>query len=197
MRLRVGAAMPEKGGRAAIVGVEVLRGRDPRGRRAWHYRVGAVRRVQPGTVEAAAEQVREVIEPAQHLRPCVLVDVGSPQGLALRQHMRNDREHPWPAQLHRPHAYPRDSRDQLFAGFLEAYADGRVRFLPDLQHRAELDRSLMFYLGRGHKKDGFELESEDEALVRALGLAMVWPSHGQEAKVFTPVHTKPQEPVDS
>ena len=39
----------------------------------------------------------------------------------------------------------------------------------------------MFYLGAGQAKDGFELESEDEAMVRALGLALVWPSHGPEA----------------
>ena len=186
MRLRVGAAMPEKGGRPCVIGVEVRRGRDRKGRRAWHFVVGQVDRVQPGTVERTAERVREMIEPVLDLRPCVMVDVGTPQGLALRQHMRNSREDPWPRQLHRPHAYPRDSKEQLFAGFLEAYAAGRVEFLPDLPHRADLDRSLVFYLGAGQAKDGFELESEDEAMVRALGLALVWPSHGPEANTHSP-----------
>lgn len=187
MRLRVGAAMPEKGGRACVIGLEVRRGRDTKGRREWHYVVGQVDRVQPGTVEAAAARVRSMIEPVRALRPCVMVDVGSPQGLALRQLMRNDRENPWPRELHRPHAYPRDSREQLFAGFLEAYADGRVSFLPDLPYRDDLDRSLVFYLGGGAAKDGFELESEDEAMVRALGLALVWPSHGPEASTARPL----------
>lgn len=180
MRLRLGASMAEKGGRSAVVGVEVLRGRDERGRREWLYRVGLVDRVQPGTVEAAAASVREAALRVEDHRPCALVDVGSPQGLALRQLLRNDRENPWPRHLHRPHAYPRDSRHQLFAGFLESYADGRVSFLDGLDFRDELDRALVFYLGQGVEKEGFELESEDEALVRALGLALVWPSHGPE-----------------
>jgi hypothetical protein len=113
--------------------------------------------------------------------PCVLIDVGSPQGLALHQSMRTgyDRD------LHRPHAYPGTGmRADLFSTFLQAYSAGRVSFQPDLPGRSALDRALVFYMGGGVAKSGVELSSEDEALVIALGLSMTWPKHGSEAAPF-------------
>lgn len=182
MRLRVAAAMPAKGGRPCVIGVEVKRGVDHRGRRVWHFVVGAVDRVMPSTVEGVADSIRAHVEPVLEHRPCVLVDVASPQGLALRKHLRDERANPWPKELHRPHAYPRDSQGLLFAGFLEAYAAGRVEFRPGLKFRPDLDRALVFYMGGGVAKDGVELEPEDEAMVQALGLAMTWPSHGPDPR---------------
>lgn len=178
MRMRFGAAMPTKGGRCAVVGVEVRESRGADQRLRYEYVVGLVDRVEPQTIEAAVGRLRELSGLFADLRPCVFVDVGSAQGLALRQAMIAD----WPSALHRPHAFAgTGERVALFAAFLQAYSTGRVRFEAGLAHRAELDQALVFYLGGGAKKDGVELSSEDEALVVALGLALYWPRHGAPA----------------
>lgn len=178
MRLRIGACMPPKGGRTALVGVEVREGKLPDGRRGYEFVVGMVDRVQPATVEAARDRVLERLAPVTASRPCVIVDVSSPQGLALRTQLREK----MPRDLHRPHAYPRDTaQNLLFSGFLRAYSEGRVRFLEGLDFRGDLDKSLLFYMGRGVSKDGVELEPEDEAMVVALGLGLTWPGHGAKA----------------
>ena len=177
MRLRVGAAMPVKGGRTALVVAEVREGRDTRGRLNYEFHVGHVERVQPFTVDAARDRVVAIVDALRDQRPCVMVDVGSPQGLALRQQLRTRL-----GDLHRPHAYPgTGDRPQLFSTFLQAYSDGRVTFEPGLRQRADLDRALVFYMGGGVLKDGVELPSEDEALVVATGLALYWPMHGGRA----------------
>lgn len=178
MRLRFGAMMPTKGGRTALIGVEVREARDPQGRYVHEFIVGHVERVSPGTVEAAAGRLRELAGDFADLRPCVIVDTGNAQGEALRAALRQD----WPSELHRPHQYPgTGDRKDLFASFLQAYSTGRVRFRPKLPHRAELDKALVHYLGGGVSTTGVELKSEDEALVVALGLAMFWPRHGAKA----------------
>lgn len=184
MRLRFGVAMPEEGGRPAIVAAEVLLRRGADARRRWHYNVGLVERVVSPTIQGADERVRELVLPVRDLRPCVFVDAGTPQGMALRRVLRRD----WPdRELHRPHAYERTRFDAtLFATFLEAYADGRVRFLDGLDHRRELDRALVLYRAGGVSKAGDELESEDEALVVALGLALSFPTHGDAADSLDP-----------
>lgn len=183
MRLRFGAAMSAKGGRTALVGAEVREGRDRQGRLYHEFLVGHVERVAPGTVEAAAARVAELMSDFADLRPCALVDVGTAQGLALHRALRGA----YPDALHRAHAYAGtgDRRD-LFAAFLQAYSTGRVRFLQGLAHRAELDRALVNYLGGGTAKTGVELASEDEALVIALGLALFWPRHGPKADAVSP-----------
>jgi hypothetical protein len=56
-----------------------------------------------------------------------------------------------------------------------------VTFLPGLKFRADLDKALVFYMGGGVSKHGVDLESEDDALVIALGLALTWPKHGASA----------------
>lgn len=178
MRLRFGTAMAAKGGRTAIVGAEVRERRSKEGRLEHTFLVGHVERVTPGTVEAARDRLAGLMTSFADLRPCILVDVGSAQGLALHKGLRGA----YPEDLHRAHSYPGtgDRRD-LFAAFLQAYASGRVYFLPGLDHRAELDRALVNYLGGGASKSGVELSSEDEALVIALGLALFWPRHGPKA----------------
>jgi len=186
MRIRFGAAMPSKGGRTAVVGVEVRDARDPSGRLVHQFTVGAIERVTPFTVEAARDRVVSMMTSVADTRPCAIVDVGTPQGMALRQALVGA----YSRDLHKPHAYlGGTARNFLFSAFLQAYADGRVRFEPGLQYRADLDRALVFYLGGGVRKDGFDLESEDEALVVALGLAMFWPRHGAQARQFVPAKT--------
>lgn len=178
MRLRFGVAMPPKGGRTAIVGAEVRERRGAGGKLEHEYLVGSVDRVQPFTVGAARARVEELGHAFLDLRPCVLVDVGSPQGLALRQALREG----WPKELHKPHPYlGTGDRVGLFAAFLQAYSTERVKFMPRLPHRAELEKALVLYLGGGVATTGAELSSEDEALVVALGLAMFWPRHGARA----------------
>jgi hypothetical protein len=177
MRLRVGAAMPLKGGRPALIAVEVTKaGRDSRGREAFDFLVGHIERVMPTSVEKTSERLLAIIRAVEDVRPCMIIDAGSPQGLALYQNVRGSGI---PPALHKPHAYPgTGQRTGLFASFLQSYSEGRIRFEPGLKHRGELDRSLVFYMGGGTKTDGVELSSEDEALVIALGLAMSWPRHG-------------------
>ncbi len=184
-RLRVGAAMPLKGGRPALVAVEVAVGpRDPKGRPTFAFTVGHIERVSPTSVELTSERLRRLIEAVGDVRPCMMIDAGSPQGLALYQ---NVKAAPLDPTLHKPHAYPGTGmRTGLFASFLQSYSAGLIRFRPGLPHRAELDRSLVFYMGGGTKTDGVELSSEDEALVVALGLAITWPRHGPEASTFVP-----------
>jgi len=175
--------MPAHGGRTAIVGVEVLEARDSEDRLVHRFVVGVIERVTPFTIDAARERVIAMVTKLQDARPCCIVDTGTPQGLALRASMSSSRD--WPRDLHRPHAYPgTGARNQLFAAFLEAYSRGEVRFAPGLENRADLDKALVFYHGGGTAKEGFELESEDEALVIALGLAMFWPRHGASAASF-------------
>jgi hypothetical protein len=172
--------MARKGGRSAIIGVEVREGRDPvTGKLVHSFQVGSVDRVSPGSVGAARDRIASLMDTVAEVRPCVIVDVGTAQGIALHQALRGA----YGESLHRPHAYPGGApqREQLFAGFLQAYSAGRIQFLPGIKHRAELDKALVFHLGQGVKKEGFELESEDEALVLALGLALAWPKHGADA----------------
>jgi hypothetical protein len=175
--------MPLKGGRPSIVVAEVRERRDPEtAKMLHHFNVGAVERVTPYSVEATAEEVLRIVRVTKEHMPCVLIDVGSPQGLALYQKMRTG----YPRELHRPHAYPGTGmRADLFSTFLQGYSAGRVSFEPGLDHRAALDRALVFYMGGGVEKTGVELSSEDESLVVALGLAMTWPKHGPAADKFT------------
>lgn len=178
MRARFGVAMPAKGGRTAVVGVEVRERRGSDGLLDHEFVVGYVERVGSYTVDGARERVAALMNAAKDVRPCAIVDVGSPQGLALQQSLRGA----YDPELHRPHAYPgAGMRTALFASFLRAYSEGRVRFVHGLAHRADLDRALVFYMGGGTSKDGVDLSSEDEALVVALGLAMFWPKHGPAA----------------
>lgn len=184
MKIRLGVAMPTKGGRPAVVATEIREMRDPGTSRMLHYfDVGAVERVTPYSVEATRERVVRMTSAVREHFPCVMIDVGSPQGLALHQSMRTG----WDRTLHRPHAYQGVGlmRPELFSAFLQAYSAGRVTFQPDLPGRAALDRALVFYMGGGVEKSGVELSSEDEALVVALGLAMIWPKHGPAASPFT------------
>lgn len=184
MRVRFGVAMAPKGGKTAIVGVEVRERRGPDGRLVHDFEVGALEWISPGTIEAASSRVLELLTLAKDVRPCAIIDVGSPQGLALHQHLRNRQ----PEGLHRPHAYPgTGSRAPLFGAFLQAYADGRVHFAAGLPNRADLDRALVFYTGGGVSKHGVELKSEEEALVIALGLSITWPRHGAGARPPAPV----------
>jgi hypothetical protein len=175
--------MPLKGGRPALVAVEVQTGaRDLRGRSTFGYEVGHIERVAPTSVENTADRVGKLISAVADQRPCSIIDVGSPQGMALYQTVRSLYV---PTGLHRPHAYPgTGQRTQLFAGFLQAYSEGRLRFAPRLGFRPDMDRALVFYMGGGTKSDGVELSSEDEALVIALGLAMAWPRHGGDATKY-------------
>jgi hypothetical protein len=175
--------MPLKGGRPAIIAVEVLEARDPSGRLLHMFDVGAVERITPYSVEATKEKLIRMVASVKEHRPCVFIDAGSPQGLALHQSMRTG----WDKELHRPHAYPGVGiRGALFSNFLLAYSAGRVSFQPDLPGRQALDRALVFYMGGGVAKSGVELSSEDEALVQALGLALTWPKHGPSAAIFEP-----------
>lgn len=182
MRMRFGVAMPDEGGRAAIVGVEVTRNPDPKARRKWHFRVGHVDRVVPKTLEATREKAEQMARMLKESRPCFFVDVGNPQGYALRRLLRER----WPEGVHLPHAYERTRADtNLFSSFLQAYADGMIDFAPWLEHRNELDRALVLYKGGGVARSGYDLESEDEALVTALCLALTWPGHGGPADLFS------------
>ena len=188
MRLHVGVAMPEKGGRPAIVVAEIRENPAGKGVRRWHYRVGNVERVEDRNIEKAAEALRSLVAAVVGERPCVFVDTGSPQGVALLRVLRGG---DWPAELHHPHQYRRTKADtRLFAQLLEAYAEGTSEFLPDLPHRKDLDRAMVLFRGGGARVAGDELESEDEALVIALCLAVTMPSHGiRPADVFTGVNT--------
>jgi hypothetical protein len=177
MRVRFGVAMAEKGGRSAVVGVEVLETRLPDGRLEHTFYVGSIDRPD-GTIEGTAAVVDSLMVKASSARPCALVDVGTPQGMALRQSLLGR----WTG-LHRPHAYPgTGARRDLFAAFLEAYSAGRITFAPHLPNRRDLDKSLVFYLSGGARKSGVELASEEDALVIALGLALYWPRHGPQAR---------------
>ncbi len=176
MKLRLGVAMPEKGGRTAIVGTEVRYRQGEGGRREPLFRIGLVDRVTPGTIQGTRDRVAELLNLLIAHQPCAFVDAGTPQGIALRHALRGQ----VPRSLHRPHTYPRTSRDQtLFAQFLRAYADGRVTFAAGLEHRLDLDRALALYGGGETKRTGaVEINSEDEALVLALTLSMAFPTHG-------------------
>lgn len=181
MRLRLGVAMPVKGGRTAIVGTEVRERRDAERRLVHDFTIGQVDRVAPFTVEAARDRITGMVKAVADLHPCVIIDVGSPQGMALRQALLGQ----WSSELHRPHAYPgTGARPILFSSFLQAYSQGRVHFEPNLAYRSDLDRALVFYMGGGVRQDGVELSSEDEALVVALGLSLFWPKHGPMARPF-------------
>lgn len=182
MRLRFGAAMALKGGRPCIVGVEVRERRDQHDIASYRFYVGRVERVEPFTVEAVRARLQDLCQRASEHgeKPCVMVDVGSPQGIALRQSSVPVME---ALDLHRPHAYQgKGKRDDLFAAFLQAYTSGAIEFAPGLDHRHELDRALVFYVGSGVKTEGVELDSEDEAMVVALGLAITWAKHGEDAR---------------
>lgn len=175
--------MAAEGGRTAICGVEVREGRAHDGRLTHEFHVGALEWVGPGTVEAAAKRLSELMSRAAEVRPCTIVDVGTPQGLALHQSLKGK----WSRDLHRAHAYQGTGiRGPLFSSFLQAYSEGRVIFAGGLPHRRDLDKALVFYAGGGVKKHGLELTSEEEALVIALGLALTWPRHGPAARPFTP-----------
>jgi hypothetical protein len=179
VRLRFGVAMPLKGGRPAMIGVEVLEARGSDGKLQHTFRVGRVERFSKHAVEAARARVAAVMDQLAEHRPCAIIDVGSPQGLALHQSLRGS----YDKRLHRSHAYRgTGTRGPLFSAFLQAYSAGRVAFAPGLDFRSDLDRALVFYGGQGAKKDGVDLSSEDEALVIALGLAMTWPMHGPTAR---------------
>lgn len=181
MKLRLGVAMPLKGGRPAIVATEIFESRDETGRLLHHFDVGAVERVTPYSVEATKERVLAMTHALREHFPCVMIDVGSPQGLALHQSMRTG----YDKSLHRPHLYQGTGmRGELFSTFLQGYSAGRVSFQPDLPGRSALDRALVFYMGGGVSKSGVELSSEEEALVVSLGLAMIWPKHGPDARPF-------------
>jgi hypothetical protein len=181
-RLRVGAMMPLKGGRPSLVAVEVREGpRDSHGRTTFLYEVGHIERITPASVEGTAERLGALVGAVADVSPCMMIDTGSPQGLALYQAVRAQHRSPG---VHRPHSYPgTGQRTALFSGFLQSYAAGHIRFAPSLAFRADLDRSLVFYMGtkKGGTASDVELSSEDEGLVVALGLAMTWPRHGAEA----------------
>lgn len=175
MRLRLGVAMAVKGGRTAIIGSEVRESKDGKGRNRYAFTVGSIDRI-PGTVEGTRDRVLAYMDKLEEHKPCVMVDIGSPQGEALLRAMRDG----WSPGIHRPHAYEGiGDRKPLFSAFLHAYSNSRVSIPKSLQHRAALDKALVFFMGAGHAKDGLELASEDEALVVALGLSLVWPIHGQ------------------
>lgn len=188
MRVHVCVSMPEKGGRPAIAISEVRRAPDQAGRRRWHYVIGHVERVRSHTIQGTRDRIEELTLPVKDVKPCVFVDAGTAQGFALRRSIRAG----WPEDLHRPHAYERTRFDQtMFGQFLEAYADGRITFKSgiDPQVRKELDRALILYrVGAAIKKSdaGDELASEDEALVHAVCLATMWPTHGPEPKDLEP-----------
>jgi hypothetical protein len=174
--------MPIKGGRPAVVAVEIFEGRGPDGRTTHRYRVGLVERITPYGIEVARDAVRDFMVGAAQYKPCVIVDTGSPAGLALHQALKTA----LPSSLHRPHSYPGvGARPLLFADFLKAYSEGRVEFVPNLRFRADLDKALVFYQGGGVSKHGVELE----ALVIALGLAMAWPRHGPKAEPLAAMST--------
>lgn len=178
-RLHVGAAMPLKGGRPAVAVAEVREGRGSDGRLRFQFHVGHLERVTPYGVHDAAASVRTVLERLRDMYPCVIVDVGSPQGLALHQQLKREGD----PQLHRPHAWPgTGSRGPLFSSFLQAYSEGRLTLDPRMAHRADLERALVFFGGSSVKEHGLEISSEEEAMVHAVGLALQWPVHGPAAR---------------
>jgi hypothetical protein len=178
--MHVAVAMPEKGGRPSVVAAEVFRGPDVAGRRRWHFQVGYVDRVADMTVQGAREAIVELTAKIAEIHPCVFVDIGTPQGYALKRSFRagwNEKD------LHMPHAYQRLKMETaLFAAFLEAYADGRVTFLDDVRFRRDVDKALILYRGGATSKAAEEMPSEDEGLVSALCLALMWPSHGPDPR---------------
>lgn len=179
-RVRFGLAMAPKGGRSALVGVEVSVAKGPQGRPLHHFEVGLVERT-PATIEGAADRLTALVVASQKMRPCAIIDIGTPQGAALHRVLRGR----FPAALHQAHAFPGTGvRAPLFAAFLQAYSDGRITFAPGLPAttRKDLDKALVFYMGGGVRKHGVELSSEEEALVMALGLALQWPRHGPAAR---------------
>lgn len=194
MRIHIAVSMPEQGGRPAIAVTEVRQAPEVDGRRRWHYVIGRLERVRDRTIQGARDRVMELMQPVQDIEPCIYVDVGTPQGFALRKIMRDG----WPEQtnLHRPHAYERTRFDTtMFAWFLEAYSGGRITFRKGLEHRDELDRALILYRAGGVSKAGDELESEDEALVHAVSLSLMFPTHGADALNLEPPKP-PSRPVD-
>src|SRR5665647_2738788 len=74
VRLRLGVSMAPKGGRTAVIGVEVREKTGKNGRLEHSFHVGLVERVSPPSVGAAAERVAELVAAMAELRPCVLVD---------------------------------------------------------------------------------------------------------------------------
>lgn len=179
MRIRIGAAMPLKGGRPAVVVSELKEETISDGRRVIHTDIGHVARISPFSVEATSACVVALAKKLIDRLPCVIVDTGSAQGLALYLDLRKA----LPDELHKPHSFPgTGKRDLLFTTFLQTYADDRLTFAPDLDFRVDLDRSLVFFGGKGAAKDGYELSSEDEALVIATGLAMQYAKHGANAR---------------
>lgn len=194
MRLRVGAMMPVKGGRPAIVCSEIFERASPDGSRSYDYVVGRVERVIPFSVEAASARVLAIIAAwtAQGRQACVFTDVNTPQGTVLYSHLRAS----LPDSVHRPHGFRgRADRADLFGAFLGPYSAGRVRFVPGMDFRADLDRSLVFFGGTGVRADGVELASEDEALVAAVGLSMQHPGHGPDARAYDPSGLASQAPA--
>jgi hypothetical protein len=144
-----------------------------------------VERVRAQTIQGARDRVLSLMAAAEQEVPCVFVDVGTPQGFALRRSLRDT----WPKTdvFHRPHAYERTRFDStMFATFLEAYADGRITFADDLDFRGDIDRALVLYRSGGVKEAGDELSSEDEGLVHALSLSMMFPTHGTEPDPLVP-----------
>lgn len=179
MRIRIGAAMPLHGGRPAVVVSELKEETLPDGTRVIHTDIGHVARIIPFSVEATSACVADLAKKLIDHRPCVVVDTGSAQGLALYLDLRKQ----LPADIHRPHSFPgTGKRNLLFTTFLQTYADDRLSFKPGLPYRVDLDRSLVFFGGSGAAKDGFELSSEDEALVLATGLSMQYAKHGATAR---------------
>ena len=100
MRLRIAVSMPEKGGRPAIVVSETRRAIGKDGRRQWHFTIGLVERVKRQNIEGARDRVLELATAVIKEKPCVFVDAGTPQGIALWRSVRKD----WTRSLHRPHA---------------------------------------------------------------------------------------------
>lgn len=182
MRLHIAVAMPEEGGRPSVIATEVFKAPDIDGRRRWHFFIGHAERVASQTVEGAHDAVTRLVERVADAKPCVFVDIGTPQGLALRRTFRAD----WPVKsLHLPHAYERTARETaMFAAFLEAYADGRVRFADGMPFRKDLDKALVLYRGGHVSKAAEEMPSEDESLVVAACLSLMWPSHGPDARAI-------------
>jgi hypothetical protein len=175
--------MPEKGGRSTVSVVEVRRAPDVAGRRRWHFVLGHLEMVPSQSIEGVRDRVLDMVTPVRDLDPCVFVDVGTAQGLALRQSMRKV----WPDdEIHRPHAYERTKFDNtMFANFLEVYADGRLTIRPEVGFRREMDRALVLYRATGAGTDDL-LESEDEALVHAVSLSLMFPTHGADAADLLP-----------
>lgn len=191
MRLHVGVAMPEKGGRPAIVAAEVRRAPDVAGRRQWHYVVGHVDRVRAQTIEGARDEALTLASRVPDAAPCFFVDAGTAQGIALWKSMRLA----WPETMHRPHRYERTRFDTtMFAHLLEAYADGRITLLPGLPYFKDLSRALVLFRSAGVSQAGAEQLSEDDALVFAASLAVMFPTHGPAPADLLPPPPDDEEP---